>query len=758
MKFRSRRPVDLVGTAPETSALLAARRWTLLVFAIVGILAQVYTAYEARSIITDVEKLFTAGAVIMILVGGIASRTQVGLWILVASAWLLVATNMLPGSRGPWLLVNSTALFGALAIGMLAPRMFVAISAVVLPIFLHVAWSTNPQGVVATGYAAWGGWIPPIQVGATLIATYLVWTRSMRNARMTDAKWNEDRQVFEKILTEKVRQESFRRHAVRVHESLLNTIKCLVDSSSTHRAIELATLKYTPSLGDRDGSTLVSVNVHEWLRAATQPFAQMITFRLASDSNRSISHDSAEALTAALIEIFRNVETYEQNPHVNISVFVVDNHLVLNIVGAQFPITPEKLSIGVRKAILGGIASVDGHVIPTSNGMKITIPLHGDTHKGTQNSSSVFGRSRALVAAALTGMTVAGVLYFVSLIGANGNILPTIAMIAATSFIGISLVVRSYQEKRVKVVYALPAIAAAISVPWWAMLAFSDGCGSMQQTLASAVNVSGLMLVAVSLWTWPWIMFIGLGAWGASVVVLANALPQVCGSSLFVAAANAMFILPIVFIGVTYAGVLYQRSSHMIEVQRTEEVKARAAIAADAEISLSLARIEGEVLEVFGNVASAGHISIENQVKLQILDAQIRMMLQTDPTSTGSFPQLASRIIAMACSAGRPIRVRGLDSSADSRPLSPDIEKLLMVIALGDHATLSTFCDQVSDNLVLTGTILKSEIPSPGLHGSAEFDDLEVTIDPAGFEDEQAIQVAVRVSRQISIASKAYSI
>jgi hypothetical protein len=697
------------------------------------------------NMVTTLEAAGTALAVCLVVGGALVRRGDWGFRVLAAGAWLLVLINFLPGAGGPWLLINSAAIFGALTVGLIASTRAVVIGMLTLPLILHFAWAANPQAVVATGYEVLGGWVPPLQVACVLILTSLAWKRASKEAQRADVGFEEQEQTRDHFLAERARQSSRRRAVVRVHETLLNTIKCALDPNPSSDV--LRSIYNYASASTIQGNQGAPMKLRDAVATAIRPWADRVSVHFLSGSGVVLPGITAEVLISALVELLRNTFRHEDNPSIRIDIGSSGTHCEVRITGIHVPENPELLGIGLREAVLESISDVRGEVVTAEDVMLIRFPRGRGEALLSYSGPTIYIQSRSLMAAVLTGVAIGGSPYLFALAFGGMSMQVTAVIAAMSGGLVILLALLQYRKVRVHLLAGIGMLAAAAAIPWLAVLAFGDGCAGMGQTLASAMNLSGLILVALSLWSNPWLLLPGLAAWGAGIGLLLNTAPAACTANIPTAVVNALVVVPVVLVGVSVAARAYRRSRQVAEEAHEQEVESRAAIAADEELMTQLGDLEKDVISVLRAVADKNHADESDRQSLESLDARIRVALQVDASTDGAIPILAAHLIRVATDHERSINVRGIDHSPDQRPLNGDACRILETLVWGADPTIGVFFDGQHEHLFLTASIPEAEVPAPGIGGSMSFGDEILTLDLAPGGGLGLARIAAMLSR-----------
>ena len=108
---------------------------------------------------------------------------------------------------------------------------------------------------------------------------------------------------------------------------------------------------------------------------------------------------------------------------------------------------------------------------------------------------------------------------------------------------GLSTMVLSWQRRQRTLAHVIPIVALPIAIPWIALWMYSDGCPGQEQVLTSALNVSGFMVLVITLWSRWWILLAAMGLWLGGVITFALEGAASCESSALLAAFNSLIFL-----------------------------------------------------------------------------------------------------------------------------------------------------------------------------------------------------------------------
>lgn len=748
---RSPDTTDSPVPAPEQSALLAARRWSLVTAAAIGVLTQVAATVNAWPFIGPLQLAATTAALVIVIVGSVLSRHPGALWALTGGGWLLVAANALPGAQEPWLFINATALFGAFGIGLIIRRSLVIPAAILFPLLLHASWQANPGTVLATGFAAFDGWIPPTQVAAVIVAMSLLWSSLVRQSWIMDAAFHAHLRAEATAIEARARGRARRRAAIAVHESLLNTIRSVVTVESVERISIAGSLHRVSRLLAAPPAVPTLGSLRERvLQDADGPSR----IELTAPVSLPMSDDAFEALRAALVELIRNRLRHGDGQPCLIRLGTTGDHLVAEISGTPWYSEPLRSGLGLRTAVEAGINAVGGSTHRSRDRTVLEVPTTATPMTIGFGPTSVFSRSRALMSTWLAAMVVGGVLYFLALIPGAASVsmslaMPVLAMAGATATFAVSW--RRHERSLIAVV---PLIAIPIAIPWIARWVYAAGCPGQEQVLTSALNVSGFMLLVLALWSRWWLLIPSMCLWLGGLVSLAAEDASNCGSTAVLAAFNSLVFLPAIIAVILIAGRFYARAERIRNDQIAREIIETTAVTAQEEVLGELEALIRQAAIVLDRVAAEGDLRRSDRQELMRLEGRIRVAVQVDPQDCGAFGRLALLLVDEGAEHAGSVKVGAIEPSGDPRPIPEQVTGVLRAIVRGRRPALAAFSDGQADYLTVTSSLDEQSIPAPGLEGAVLIADVELSIDHAADDPDDSRRVMALVIRPIDRGSE----
>ena len=735
---------DAPDAGPEQAALLAARRWSLVTAATIGVVIQAGASAWAWQRISPAQQFVTVLVVLIVAAGAALSRHDRALSSLVFAAWMLVAANALPGAQAPWLLINSAALFGAFGIGLLLRRSLLIPAVLAFPVILHIAWSAHPDDVLASGFAVFDGWIPCIQVGVVILAMGQIRDSLLREALVMDAAFRVHLDAEAASATARARSHARRRTAIAIHESLLNTIRSVLAVNDVDRPrLRQALLRVAPIA----------------VRTATIPNLGLLRERVIEDAGGNpevhltapttlaLSDDAFESVRAALVELIRNHQRHGDEGQVVVRISTSGDRVVAAVDAAPWNGDPLRSGIGLRTAVGAGISALGGTVRRSGGVITLEVRAMAMPLSIEFGPTTVFSRSRAFMSMFLASMASSGVLYFIALalgshVTAAGLTLTVVALLA-----GLSTMVLSWQRRQRILARVIPIVALPIAIPWIALWMYSDGCPGQEQVLTSALNVSGFMVLVITLWSRWWILLAAMGLWLGGVITFALEGAASCESSALLAAFNSLIFLPAVIAAVLLAARFYARAEHVRNEQRANEILHRTAMNAQEQVNAELEALIREATDQLDRLASGVPLDRAAIDHMRQLEGRIRLAVQVDPQHCGAFGKVAQLLLDEVVAAGGFVNVRSLEPSLDPRPIPPPALGTLRAFIHGRDPAIAAFCDGLADYFTVTSSIPEAELPWPGLEHPVECKDVEIGIEWAAEQCEDGDRFTLVVVR-----------
>lgn len=711
---------------PAQSAMISSRRWTVAIFAIVGITLQIIVVVTQRIHVTPIQWVLFAIAILTLVVGVLRGTGRYSLSLLAFGSWLLVVMNFFAADDAdPWLLINNDALFGIFAIAVIARPAFFWLAVIVLPFVLRLAWMSHPKQVIASGFQIWDGWIPSIQVAVVGITVYYVWRALQRESRLRDERILENRMSMHRALETQARGRVWHDAAVRIHESLLNEIRYVLAVAHVDGP-RLRTIIEEMNAWEIENAPTPRMNLRELIDSVSHTNDLESRVRVALwVSDVELPGETWLALRAATIEACRNLLRHTDAHEVRLDARREGSTLVIEVSGPGQP-TRSRAPQGVGSALVitESLRTLGGDVafLENTEGVRMWIPvefadevpepttqkfLSSLRARGDLDGDSAFARSRVLMTTLIGAMAGSGFLYFIAL---GPGLSANAALGVVTMLVGIIAVAIAYVIPlgRIRIP---PAFAVLLYLPSLAFLVLAlagDHSCAEALPLASAVNLTGFAVVVVGIWSRIWVLALGLVVWVTLTINLINDVPATCTNLNYFPIINTLFIMPIAALAILIAWRYNDRAQRMAEEVAARSDLERARAMAASEINERLRELVRRALELLVEASTMDTLEPRLRRLLQVVEGRIRIAVQVDPQVSGAFALLAQDLVDRAAEREIPIDVRLIEASRSVEPLEPAVVDFIIEI-LADSwpelATLSVFSDDDDDYLTLTARV-----------------------------------------------------
>ncbi len=731
-------------TGPETRALFTTRRWLVTMLALVLVAVASSRAVPMWSQLRLVDHVGLIAAVIFVLGGAMLGSHPSYLWLCSAGVLTLTMTALVAPHGSPaWIPMPNAASYAAyIAITLVGRRVGLA-SILAGPLLVEVVWLAQPTNIVGNSMALWGGWLVAGQVLASSFATWWAWNSLLNSARTSDEDFRDRERRADESLREQERARVWRTAASRVHESLLNTIRYVLEASTVdlrRLSDELARPRLSPEIAKAGGIATSELLLSQML---TDPAAAQI-LRLPADYDEfEMTPEVFEATRNALVEVAHNSVRHGSATELRTTFTLNDGTLTIHAIDNGSGLTKtSQPGIGSTHVIRDALTAVGGTVSLTAAANRgvdatITVPVSSTaaepTFRSRETADTSFDQGRYLFSLPLAAGATWGIIYFIIM----GSLRPldstggahfwlTIICGIASSLIAMWVTSRRRQPGLL-VGLGLTLIPAL--VPWF--LRTSEYTCANVPNVAAAINIAGFAMVAIAMWTGYIPGAAGVLTWVIGANLTMQRVPVECQSTVKLAIANSALILPLAAI-TAFVGVRsYRRAAERTNKMRIREVveASRAATAADLNDELYVAVEQANGL--LSEVADGKVFDEQARRELEAADARIRAAVQVDPTTAGGAARSIKRVVDLAASLGVPVSVRAIAASADPRPLPARIEDLLASAVSTTTAirpTIQVFNDGHHDFISLL--IDRHGLASAGLAGrdSITMDGIDIQI------------------------------
>ena len=699
---------------PETRALFTTRRWLDSMLALILCFVAAARAVPMWAELTTAEHVSVVVALPLVLAGVWLGSRPGALWLSPAGLLVLAACSLLaPHGSSGWIPMPNTASNAIYICITLVGRRVGLVLVPVAPILVQLIWSTHPTNIVANSMDLLDGWLVTGQVLATSIATWWAWNTLSSEAQIADADYRDREQRADESLAQQERAGVWRAAVSRVHESLLNTIRYVLESTSIDRqrlAAELSHQAQPPNSPRLSGVGTVDALMQ---LVRMDPVASQVLRTPTRIIDLELTPEVLSATRNALVEVAHNAVTHGKATELRITLAVgEDGVLTIHAIdnGSGLP-TAVKPGIGSTLVTVDALTAVGGSVrlLPAAEGgvdAVIQVPLArpGVRRKAYSFGAgdAIFDQGRYLFSLPLAAGAAWGIIYFLVLgplksLDRTGGWHFWLATACGITGCVTALVVAARRQH----FQLLPGLALTLIpalVPWF--LRTSQYTCDNVPNVAAAVNVAGFAMLAICLWTGLLPGAAAVITWVSGAAITLQQVPVTCQSTLKLAMANSTLILPVAVLTSFAAFRSYQRAAdRKDELRRREVLEASRAIAAD-DLNRELFEAVNDATLLVTQVAQGRVLDPRVRHELEVCDARIRAAIQVEPTRSGGMARSVKRIVDTAASLGIPVTVRAMRGSADARPLPPRVEDLLSTAVthtISMRPTVQVFHDGASE-------------------------------------------------------------
>ncbi|MFM8351697.1 MAG: ATP-binding protein, partial [Actinomycetales bacterium] len=377
------------------------------------------------------------------------------------------------------------------------------------------------------------------------------------------------------VMEQQERSLAWRTTALRVHESLLNSIRHVLSGGAVDREGLRGELSHFTAEGYLWETSAPVSTLFTQITADLRDHPR-VQFTCPTEEF-ALDPASLSAVRAAVVEAVRNALHHGQAGNVTVTVKRVVDRAVFTIsddgIGISDVVRP---GLGSTAVLAGNLHEVDGSwewQARPDGGLQVTVSvpvrsqLTSDRAAGAWTAKR-FNAGRILITSPLAGAIVGGLLYMPFLAaepvrrGWSGGpaflALLGMALCLLVAYIAI-------RWRRIRGWTAVAAMAIPVALPYLART-MDPGCSSVD-VLAAIVNTAGLAVVVLAAWSsWP-IGIIGLAGWGLGAFLLDLSVPLTCGQPLHLALVNVLFVFPMMILGTTVGARSLARTR-----QRDEEI------------------------------------------------------------------------------------------------------------------------------------------------------------------------------------------
>lgn len=229
---------DELSTRPEWTALRLTRRWVFVLGVAIAYSITMMLAIASWGQLTTGEQVFVIASIPFFITGVLFSKRAFGLWLFLPLLMLLLLGALVYPESGPrWIAGVLLVSYMSYIWAVLAPRWWGLMALVLGPILLIAMWRPRPTNVIAGGLALADGSLAVIQLVAATAMIWWAWNSLRSEADRTDA----DLAVLDARTTESMlvteRATMWRLTGMRLHESVLNSLRYLIASPTIDREV-----------------------------------------------------------------------------------------------------------------------------------------------------------------------------------------------------------------------------------------------------------------------------------------------------------------------------------------------------------------------------------------------------------------------------------------------------------------------------------------------------------------------------------------
>lgn len=699
-------------SGPETRALFATRRWLLPMLTGLLVLVTVVSAVTRWTQLSSVEHGAVAVAAGLVVAGAVMGRRPAWLMLSLAGPFVLVLTALLaPVGSPPWIPMPNVITYSLGFATLMVSRWLGAVLVPVAPAVLAMLWARQPSNIISGPLQLAGGWITVAQVAATCLAVWWAWWTLRDRALFADRDFLDRQRNAESSLAQQERARLWRETAVRIHESVLNSIRYVLTSDTIDRE-RLARQLDAPSAAPEGGAAQATTIDQLLSEVLADPIASALVRIPESRVRGSLSPEVFAACRAALVEIAHNAQRHGGATSLALG-FEVDGAGLLTVVavddGAGLPSRVQP-GIGTSTLLATDLRDVGGSAAigPAPGGgtqVVITVPATVESSGRSRRASwQLFDQGRALISWPLAAACAVGVAYYFLLdpfrgLDRTGGFHYWLSIVCGVTASGLAVLIAG-RRRRLPPLLGVVLVLVPAFVPWFLRTA-EYGCGDAAN-LAAVLNIAGFAVIAIAVWGGLLPGVVGVLTWTAGIAIVTTHVPADCRQYVTLALANSLLIIPIALLA-SWVGVASgRRADERVQQVRRQELveQSRAQTALDLNVELFDAVTEAS--SVLADLAAGRPLDHDVRRHLEAVDARIRVAIQVDATAAGAMARLARTAVDEAFAAGRPVEVRAIVGSTDHEPLPDQVGAAVtsaLVACVGLQPQLQVFTDGTYDYL-----------------------------------------------------------
>ena len=691
---------------PTTEALHSARWWLSIVLSSLNILWSVFSAARMWQEFTAAELLLITASVVLLLVAVVTRSDRTLPLVVVSYAALILCVFIGPEGQSPWLAMPNLVGNAAYIAIMLLPVRWGWLMAPAAAVLFAVIWQVDASDVVMWVPTDALGWIAVLQVAWACVALSWTWRRMVADARSGDTDYQPLMDRTRLSVAARQSHESWRAAAVRLHESVLNTIRYVLTAPVLDRPA-LASLMSKGESAPLPRAPQQRLSLGGAVSAAIQRAGLPSDVRTDVDVvDAYLDPDVFEVLQDVFVELLRNSSEHGRAKSIRISATMgAERTMVAEVAddGVGIP-SGATAGFGISGVVEEGLTRIGAEWtwVPGVRGacLRITVPLASNA-AGMILHRSQFDYARIAVSAVLAGQMTIGVLWFLLVVRTAGPTASTAALCGLVATVASILVL--IRHRRISAWSTLGVAALASMYPLLMALSL-HGCTDAN-IAAAAFNISGYATVVVAIWSHRWPAVAAVVMWACAGGFLIVGLDAGCRTPFILAETNSIVTVPVLIIASHFAAKALRRAQE--KTFQAELVEGAEAARAQTT-RLFAERLDSAVNEgrrVLGAIAEGSVGESEGKSALVMVDSRIRMLMQVEPDRAGAMTLLAGNVIDAALRSGATVNVRSLAGSTDRSPLPASLGPVLCALVTHEANTelvVQVFSDGTSDYLSIT--------------------------------------------------------
>ena len=575
----------------------------------------------------------------------------------------------------------------------------------------------------------WSTWVQLLVAGT---GTMLVWNREYAKIQQRDDAALRIAQRRMEALATSERVRVWRESLVRVHETVLNDIRSVVDAHEIDADRLTRQLRSSETYAPPQHSR---VSLAELIRPLNvmQSEQRLIIGKL---PDVQLGQQRAAALRSALLEIMRNAYRHAGVKSLRIEAIADQQAIHLSIYSdaGTFMIPANPSGIGTGVVLQEALATLQATLNQDAGVITVHLPWESDEQREHVTVDTEAGR--ALLAAIGAGNAIGGALGYVAValaFGWQGQL-----MALAATFTAVMSIYAIWKRHVLTPLLLIVTGAIATSVPIAARY-LVERCDNIELLLI-VTALASLGFFALLSWApnprW-WV--IGIPFIGA-LALLNDRASGLCTDAVAPAILSA-YSAPLLMGLTLVTTTLSLRRNAQLERIRLAEVRDSAAAEAATQLGDDLHTAVTTARALLSEIASTASISEEQRLRLRCADSEIRATIQVDTETSGGVALAARTAIHDAANQLVPIRVLVLRDSGDRRALPANVtEALRTLLCAATDGSASVQILSNADEDVLTLTLSEASRQRAGIADgwTVDFESGSASLD-AGSATESAL-------------------